>query len=140
MSRIEYKNRYLMLLKEFVYCRTDAPEFTDEYMRLWKQDRDESYAKAEEWPERFDLKLQEKFFAGELDGKEFEAQWSVLWAYADDIPFTKMVDQIFTACDCYYEDATQTDEENLVYDEVGLRTFVTRILWENGHITGDATE
>lgn len=128
MSLDEYKDRYLALIHQFLGREITGAEFDEGYSKLWIQDRDETYAKRESWPERFDLQLEAAFERGEINSEEFSKRWAELWEYANELPFVEMRDNVFTACYSLVEDPSIRDPR-YEYDEDQLRAYVKATLW-----------
>lgn len=127
MNRIAYKKRYLELIRRFLNSEISGAEFTGAYSKTCRQDRDETYAQAGSWPERFDFQLKTALERGEISGEDFSCKWAELWGYADDVPFTQMKDKVFTACVSFVPDPDIRDQP-YEYDEEQLRAYVKETL------------
>ena len=130
MSYQAHKDRYLELIHRFLTSAIDGPTFEAAFLRLWRQDRDEQWARKETWPEPYDEHLESALQRGEITAEDFSQQWRQLWGFPgqDDQDLIDMLDRVFTACDAFVADPQLRSRPDVEYDEDQFRSEVGRIL------------
>jgi hypothetical protein len=129
MSYQAHKDRYLDLIHSFLNSELDGPTFEAAFMRLWKQDRDEQWARKQSWPEPYDEQLQNALKGGAITADEFSQRWRELWGYPsrEEQGLIDMLDRVFTASDAFVADPQLRSQPEVEYDEDQFRSEVGRI-------------
>ena len=124
MSYIANEGLYLNCLRQFLNSKLNSENFCEEFMRLWKIDRDEEWANCEKWDKRYDLQLIHAYNQGKLTSEELKSKSAELWGYTENTLLVEMLGKIFTACDCF----SPSPEFEFEINEYQLKKEVSEML------------
>ena len=116
MNGTSRHGQFLSLIESFLGWNREVDTFCAEFMTLWMQDRDKTYAKKATWSQPYDELLLTSWQRGEISEDEFQKEWAKLWGYAEEVEFRDMIDEIHSACSVFSpapELQWEMDEEQL---------------------------
>lgn len=127
MSYIANRDVYFGLIKQLLDGTMPADDFSADLCYWWTHDRDEQYTLRDTWPERYDLQLLSALRSGEIGSEEFSKKMAVLFGYEQDMPLTRMVDSLYTACDAFVGSEGEVTEPKYEYDEKQFIDYVRKV-------------
>lgn len=129
------KSDYLLLMERYLRGEIDAKSLNEQFLPLWRQDRDDEDMLRRSWPRRYDIELQHMLANGEISREEFGRRFRDLCQYSPaDWEAEDIIGQAFVSLDywCDNEDgsapSTEVAEQHLREDLTSLSLRLRRIL------------
>ncbi len=129
------KSDYLRLMERYLRGDIDASSLNEQFLPLWRQDRDHDEVLHRSWPSRYDIELGQMLKDGTISAEEYDQRYCDLVGCSPaDWEAEDIIGQAFVSLDYWCDNkdgsapSTEVAEQHLREDLTSLSSQLRRIL------------